>query len=247
VRLPGARASPRRWCQNSGCGRSAHGRSAARARNALCFECSRAERVLVHGIWQRFCQACKNVHPLDHFRGTKSSCESVLQRTRKARQRVRASPNRFHLPTGSDLSESELTSNESADTSDDGNRGNDDQIEQGDHPLLSLQGARNSINVSTVSTVDRAPVEADAGSNDMRSELAQGTTSTEQTTADEGNAIGTADMDQGPNQSNRAYSFMHFSNDNVSSAELEMQLPFAGEDPSSFLLDPLIHDDPNMI
>ena len=262
------RAALRRWCQNAGCGLSAQGRSAARARNALCSWCSKADSVLVHGAWQRFCQACKNIHSLDHFRGQKSSCETALQKTRNARQRAQASLSRSRSSTSAtipgDLSESEHASKESSthfsdDSSEhDAGRSRNDHQKSDDDAPVPMEGAPGEISAYEVCAASRtchrssswsllAPVDEDADDYDMGNELVQGTTSAEQTIADEANAIGMVDIALGPAHSSRQRSPVYFSNGNASSAELDMQHLFQGEDLSSVLLDSLVSDDPNMV
>lgn len=71
-------------CKNSGCSRVAAGRTAKRARSALCNQCAKAERVYIAGkeSAQRFCANCKALHPLSSFDGTRRSCRATLSRSR---------------------------------------------------------------------------------------------------------------------------------------------------------------------
>lgn len=81
-----------RVCQALDCGAEATGRAAARARTPLCNECSLKSEVQLRTNPkknQRFCQACRNVHPIELFQGKKTSCEAAFERNRIARRKRR--------------------------------------------------------------------------------------------------------------------------------------------------------------
>jgi hypothetical protein len=76
-----------RICKAEDCGAHATGRSAKRAKSALCSNCSLRESVRIRGIDMRFCQTCKNVHPVEQFDGTHRSCRNALAKARERSKR----------------------------------------------------------------------------------------------------------------------------------------------------------------
>ncbi|KAF0898015.1 hypothetical protein E2562_001696 [Oryza meyeriana var. granulata] len=83
--------APAPRCQVEGCGADLSGVKPYYCRHKVCFMHSKAPRVVVAGLEQRFCQQCSRFHLLPEFDQVKRSCRRRLAGHNERRRRPQAS------------------------------------------------------------------------------------------------------------------------------------------------------------
>ncbi|XP_075479260.1 squamosa promoter-binding-like protein 7 [Primulina tabacum] len=125
--VPGAVSAVVPRCQVEGCGAVLANAKNYHRRHKVCAKHSKAPKVVVLGIEQRFCQQCSRFHTLDEFDASKRSCRRRLaghnERRRKSSQKhslskrsvqdmktMAARRNPHHFPNSSECALSLLSS-----------------------------------------------------------------------------------------------------------------------------------------